>query len=413
MRSRTFASSVSGVSTAATLLLSTLSQTPTLVAADLICTQLGPDTFHVGSTLKFTWSDTQTVQIDTFNLNLYCAENETFLQTITTLNSTSPATYPWVVNSSISAFSSSCQYNQYHGAFDWTSSDSETGAVTKNSARCKVVLMIADTPSAPGSSPANGPSDDSTFDDEPAPSSIVVSDKIKTIVIGVGCAVGALVLAGVVGFYVIRYSNKRAAEEQMSKKLREPIQSGPLFAPMDRNNGGNGGAAGRRYNELSSVTTGSETMGHSPAMTTRTTEMAQLNGVTPIGTPVMSSNSIALGSRSPTPIAAAHAKAAAAAAAAAAGNGNGNTSSLLSPRSSVATPALAHHYPSGDRPSSLLTSPFVPADEASGRTSPSRQQQQQQQHYQNDIQMQQQQHQIQQQLQQQQQQQATYGNGYY
>ncbi|KAF8944158.1 hypothetical protein BGZ47_004581 [Haplosporangium gracile] len=409
MRPRTFASSVSAASTAATLLLlSTLSQTPTLVAADLACTQLGADTFHVGSTLKFTWSDTQTVQIDTFNLNLYCAENETFLQTITTLNSTSPATYPWIVNSSISAFSSSCQYNQYHGAFDWTSSDSETGAVTKNSARCKVMLMIADTPGAPGSS-ADGPKDDGTFDDEPTPSSIVVSDKTKTIVIGVGCAVGVLVLAGVVGFYVIRYSNKRAAEEHMSKKLREPIQSGPLFAPMDRNNGGNGGAAGRRYNELSSITTGSETMGHSPAMTTRTTEMVQLNGVTPIGTPVMSPNSIALGSRSPTPIAAAHAKAAAAAG----GNGNGSSPSLLNPHSSIATPALAHHYSSGDRPSSLLTSPFVPADEASGRTSPPRQQQQQQQHYQNDIQMQQQQHQIQQQLQQQQQQQAAYSNGYY
>ncbi|KAG0283825.1 hypothetical protein BGZ96_011803 [Linnemannia gamsii] len=254
------------------------------------------------------------------------------------------------------------------------------------------MLMIADTPgglgaAAPGSS-------DNGFDDEPTPSSIVVSDKTKTIVIGVGCAVGVLVLAGVVGFYVIRYSNKRAAEEQMSKKLREPIQSGPLFAPMDRNNGGNGGA--RRYNELSSVTTGSETMGHSPATTTRTTEMIQMNGVTPIGTPVMSNSNIsALGSRSPTPIAAAHAKAAAAAAAAAAGaGGNGNSPSLLDPRSSVTTPALAHHYSSGERPSSLLTSPF---------------------HYQNEIQMQQQQQQqIQQQLQQQQQQQqAAYSNGYY
>ncbi|OAQ31719.1 hypothetical protein K457DRAFT_123985 [Linnemannia elongata AG-77] len=410
MRSRSFLSSVSAA--AALLLLSTttlLSTTPSLVAADLTCTQLGADTFHVGSTLKFNWTDTQTVQIDTFSLNLYCAENETFLQTITTLNSTSPASYAWVVNSSISAFSSSCQYNQYHGAFDWTSTNPDTGAATKNSARCKVMLMIAGTASAPGSS--GGSSDGGTFDDEPTPSSIVVSDKTKTIVIGVGCAVGVLVLAGVVGFYVIRYSNKRAAEEQMSKKLREPIQSGPLFAPIDRNNGGNGGAAGRRYNELSSVTTGSETMGHSPATTTRTTEMVQLNGVTPIGTPVMSSNSIALGSRSPTPIAAAHAKAAAAAAAAAAG-GNGSSPSLLNPRSSITTPALAHHYSSGgERPSSLLTSPFVPADEASGRTSLFRQQQQQQ-HYQNEIQMQQQQHQIQQQLQQQQQQ-AAYSNGYY
>lgn len=272
------------------------------------------------------------------------------------------------------------------------------------------MLLIADTPGAPGAA-APDASSDNGFEDEPSPSSIVVSDKTKTIVIGVGCAVGVLVLAGVVGFYVIRYSNKRAAEEHMSKKLREPIQSGPLFAPMDRNNGGNGGA--RRYNELSSVTTGSVTTGHSPATTTRTTEMIQMNGVTPIGTPVMSNSNItALGSRSPTPIAAAHAKAAAAAAGA---GGNRNSSSMLDPHSSVTTPAQAHHYSSGERPSSLLTSPFVPADEASGRTSPFRQQQQEQQHYQNEIQMQQQQQQqIQQQLQQQQQQQqAAYSNGYY
>ncbi|KAG0378126.1 hypothetical protein BGX24_004675 [Mortierella sp. AD032] len=410
MRSRSYASSATATATVAAgvLFLSTLSTT----AADLACQQLGADTFHIGSTLKFTWSDTQTVQIDSFNLNLYCAQTEKFLQTITTLNSTSPATYPWVVNSTIAAFAPSCEYNQYHGAFDWTSSDSETGAVTQNSAKCKVMLMISDSPNSPGApgSAVNGP--ETPFEDEPAPSSIVVSDKTKTIVIGVGCAVGLLVLAGIIGFYVIRYSNKRAAEENQSRKLREPIQSGPLFAPMDRNNGGNGGA-GRRYNELSSVTTGSETMGHSPATTARTTEMVQLNGATPIGTPVLSHkiSSAALGSRSPTPIAAAHAKANAAAAAAAAGNTLTNSPSLLSPRSSIATPVALHY--NQDRPSSLLTSPFVPADEAaSGRTSPFRHQQQ---HYQNDIQMQQQnQHQIQQQLQQQQQQQQqAYTNGYY
>ncbi|KAF9126252.1 hypothetical protein BGW39_006748 [Mortierella sp. 14UC] len=398
MQSRSF------VAAAGLFLLATLSTT----AADLACQQLGADTFHVGSTLKFTWTDTQTVQIDTFNLNLYCAQNEKFLQTIVTLNSTSPATYPWIVNASIAAFAPSCEYNQYHGAFDWTSSNPDTGAVIQNSAKCKVMLMMSDSPGAPGST-VNGP--ETPFDDEPSPSSIVVSDKTKAIVIGVGCAVGLLVLAGVVGFYVIRHSNRRAAEEQMNKKLREPIQSGPLFAPMDKTNGGgNGGMAGRRYNELSSVTTGSETMGHSPATTTRTTEMVQLNGLTPIGTPVMSHNNsssaAALGSRSPTPIAAAYAKANAAA------NTGTNSPSLLSPRSSITTPLAARY--NQDRPSSLLTSPFVPADEAaaaSGRTSPFRQQQ----HYQNELQMQQQnQQQIQQQLQQQQQQQQqAYTNGYY
>ncbi|KAF9904621.1 hypothetical protein EC991_002551 [Linnemannia zychae] len=408
MRSRSFVSTTTAVAAAAGLcFLSSLSTT----AADLTCQQLGAaDTFHIGSTLKFTWSDTQTVEIDTFNLNLYCAQDERFLQTITTLNSTSPDTYAWVVNSSIAAFAPTCEYNQYHGSFDWTSTDSETGAVTQNSARCKVMLMIANSPGAPGSA-ANDPE---ISDDEPSPSDIVVSDKTKTIVIGVGCAVGLLVLAGIVGFYVIRHSNRRAAEEQMNKKLREPIQSGPLFAPMDRTNGGgNGGAAGRRYNELSSVTTGSETMGHSPATTARTTEMAQFNGASPIGTPVMNHNSSssnsALGSRSPTPIAAAYAKANAAA------NAGTNSPSLLSPRSSIATPLAAHY--NQDRPTSLLTSSFIPADEAaaSGRTSPSRQQQQQQEHYQNEIQMQQMnQQQIQQQLQQQQQQQQqAYSNGYY
>ncbi|KAF9086940.1 hypothetical protein BGX23_008486 [Mortierella sp. AD031] len=366
------------------------------VEADLACTQLGADTFHIGSTLKFTWNDTQTVSIDTFSLNLYCATDEKLLQTITTLNSTSPATYPWVVNSSISAFSPVCQYNQYHAAFDWATTDEETGAVVRSSAKCKVMLMINDNNNNSGGSGSSRNGPEAPFDDEPTPSSIVVSDKTKIIVIGVGCAVGALVLAGVVGFYVIRYSNRRAAEEQASKKLREPIQSGPLFAPMDRGNGGSGGAGGRaaRYNELSSVTTGSETMGHSPAITTRTTEMMQLSGATPIGTPTMGSKA-ALGSMSPTPIASAYAKANA--------TGGGSPPSILSPRSSVLS--------GSERPSSLLTSPFVPADEG-GRTSPFRQQQQQQQQYELEIQ-QQHQNQIQLQQQQQQQQQQAYGNGYY
>ncbi|KAF9926816.1 hypothetical protein FBU30_003670 [Linnemannia zychae] len=387
-----FAFSPSTTTKAAVGLFFGLLSTLPAINADLACTQPGSNTFHNDSTLKFTWTDTQTEQIDTFNLNFYCAQSSTLIQNIATLNSSSPATYAWVIKSALGG----CPYNQYQGAFEWSTSNSETGALVQKSAKCKVMLLISD---APGASSSNPNGDEDPFEDEPSPSSIVVSNKTKSIVIGVGCAVGLLVLAGIVGFYVIRYSNKRAAQEQLSKKLREPLQSGPLFAPKDRSNGSGANGRGGRYNELASVTTGSDTMGHSPATTARTTEMVQLNGVTPIGTPVMNHSGGAFEPRSPTPIAAAHAKA----------NAAGGNSSTLNSR------PLSSQFQYGnsqERPSSLLTSTFIPADEASGRTSPFRTPSQQQ-HYQNEIQMQQQQQQqIQQQLQHQQQQQA-YSNGYY
>lgn len=79
--------------------------------ADIICTQFGADTFRVGSMLKFMWNDTQSTAIENFNLGLYCATTSKLLQTITTLNLTSPSPYPWVVNSSITAFSAECPLN--------------------------------------------------------------------------------------------------------------------------------------------------------------------------------------------------------------------------------------------------------------------------------------------------------------
>jgi len=216
------------------------------------------------------------------------------------------------------------EYQQFQGAFSWTTSDPDTEVQTPGVNKCKVMQLVGEgAHAAPGS---HNPSEtEPQVDDDVEPSEIVVSDKTKNILIGVGSAFGALILAGFIGFYYIRYSNKLAAEEEMSKKLREPIQTGPLFPPMDRSNGsshglGDGGRAAR-YNELSSVTTGSLSL-NSPATTK--TEMAELGAKV---------------SRAPTPIAAAHAK-------------------------------VGHHSPSStsaalaDRPPSLLTSTFVPAEEA-------------------------------------------------
>ncbi|KAG0362853.1 hypothetical protein BGZ54_008462 [Gamsiella multidivaricata] len=366
-------------------LVSLLSLAPAPAQADILCTQFGADTFHIGSTLKFQWNDTQSISLETFNLNLYCEQNNKMVQTITTLNMTSPSPVTWVVNSTLSAFSQDCTLNQYRGAFDWIYDDPDTGVSSVGSGKCKVILLVGTGAATP--SPGSASADDPLPADDPQPSDIVVSDRTKSIVIGVGCAVGALVLAGFVGFYVIRYSNKRAAEDQSAKKLREPISTGPLFPPMDRSH--QGGAAGAtaggkaaRYNELASVTTGS------PATTSRTAEMVELGGVTRPGSTQFLSP--ALGSRSPTPIAAAHAKLG---------------SSIRSPSSSSGTFQ-------NDRPGSLLTSTFVPSDDSytrspSSHKNPFEKRENLQLQYEQE--MQQQQHQLQHQ-QQQQQQQQNYGS---
>ncbi|KAG0303211.1 hypothetical protein BGZ98_006895 [Dissophora globulifera] len=376
---------------------------PAPAQADLLCTQFGADTFHIGSTLKFQWNDTQSIAIDTFNLNLYCVQNNKLIQTITTLNQTSPSPTVWVVNSTLSAFAADCPYNQYQGSFDWTYPNPDTGATVIGQAKCKVLLLIGS--GTDSSSDGSDPTD--TFPAEDPPSSdIVISSKTKSIVIGVGCAVGVLALAGIVGFYIIRCSNRRAAEEQASRKLREPIHSGPLFAPMDRpSRNGSGLNDGRaaRYNELASVTSASVSMG-SPAMSTTRTEMVELGNTsnTPLAahyaaSPVLGSRSSTpiaahyasptLGSRSPTPIAAAHAKL------------SGSSSGHLSSASSMM---------GQERPGSLLTSSFTPTDGSIRSPSPHKnpfEQRENVQQYEQDLhlQQQQQQHQLQQ-LQQQQQQ---------
>ncbi|CAO3571999.1 unnamed protein product [Mortierella alpina] len=359
-----------------------LSTTPTPAQADILCTQYGADTFRIGSTVKFQWNDTQSIAINTFDLNLYCVQNNKIIQTITSLNETSPSPVPWIVNSTMASYSPECPLNQYQGAFEWSYTD-EAGTPARGSAKCKVILFVGTGAQAPPA--GTNPNDAEPLpEDDPQPSDIVVSDKTKSIVIGVGCAVGALVLAGFVGFYYIRYSNKRAAEEHASRKLREPIHAGPLFAPRTGGPGSGSSStiAGRqaaKYNELASITTGSV---GSPA-TTRT-EMVELGNPAP---PTPGFASPALGSRSPTPIAAAHSK-------------------LLSTPASPSSSTMSGN----GRPASLLTSSFVPADERSRSSSPQPRnpfEQRENEQYEQELQLQQQQQLHQQQ---QQQQQQTYGS---
>ncbi|KAF9159906.1 hypothetical protein BGX20_002746 [Mortierella sp. AD010] len=322
----------SAASLAFTGLVGLLSTAPSPAQADLICTQTGSDTFHIGSTIKFGFNDTQTTDIEYFNLNLYCYQSGQLVETLMILNSSSPSPAVWVANSTLTTLSTDCPYNQYQGVFEWSTTDPDTDLNTVGKVACKVMLLVGT-----GSQASAGVgSDDSDLDtDEPDSGDIEVTEKTKRILIGVGCAVLALILAGFVGFYYIRYSNKRAAQDQINKKLREPMQSGPLFPPIDRSRDANS-----RYNELSSVAPSSVA---SPALTSRT-EMGELGG---------SHLSPALGSRSPTPIAAAHAKLA------------GQSGGHLSASQSF----------NNERPGSLLTSSFVPIED--GRNPFERDEQQQ------------------------------------
>ncbi|KAG0026114.1 hypothetical protein BGZ82_009635 [Podila clonocystis] len=200
-----------------------LSFTPAPVKADVLCTQFGFDTFQVGSTVEFEWSDNQAVPIGSFNLDLFCFENGKLLKTLATLNaSTSVSPQSWTVDNSILSFHNDCPLNQYQGVFDWTTTDPTTGATGTGSSKCKAMLL-----NGPGVIPAPGAIDPSQQpqDEDPSSGPVVISDRTKTIVIGVGCAVGALVLAGFIGFYYIRIKNKRAEQDLANKKLREPLQA--------------------------------------------------------------------------------------------------------------------------------------------------------------------------------------------
>ena len=192
---------------------------------------------------------------------------------------------------------------------------------------------VVTPPNQPNPSDPSSPT--SPEDDLPT-GQIEISDKTKKIVIGVGCAVGALVLAGFVGFYYIRFKNRRAVEKSANRKLREPLQPDHTRPGM-----GPGAAASQaRYNELGSVAP--SVAGYSPLQ--RPGEMVELGGMPP----APSSPGASLSSRpqsfdyrsgSPTPIASRHAA---------------NSSGLLA-------------QPSGsfisDRPPSLLTSSFTPPGE--------------------------------------------------
>ncbi|KAF9978603.1 hypothetical protein BGZ73_001519 [Actinomortierella ambigua] len=409
--------------------------------ADLLCTQSGTNTFRVGSTLKFQWNDTQTVEIDSFSLHLYCVENSKLIMpnivpNLSTLTSPSPVS--WVVPNDIAAHSSECKLNQYYAAFVWPSTDPETGAAKEDMARCMTLLF--NNPNSPGTGNSGGSGDPNGLDEDPesAPQepsnvdengNIIVSDQTKSIVIGVGCAVGVLVLSGIVGFYVIRYRNKRAVEKEQSHKLREPMQKGPIFppsssssnssgrsSPSDGVSGGRGdGHAGmiaatahtarvgqKRYNELSSnVSTSDHGDQFSNHRHSHTAEMSELGGggMTPMTVthttvmvpppartttpPPPTSPSLSFSSRPSTPIAAQHAKLFRT------GEHNRDNSGTFSPTMTYPLGQLQPGTGAGDRPVSVLTSSFVPIEDEPDR----RKKQQQQQQYELQTQLQQQQQQ--------------------
>ncbi|KAF9921742.1 hypothetical protein FBU30_008193 [Linnemannia zychae] len=315
---------------------------PWITQAQLQCQQFGADTFRVGSTLKFYWSNAggeAAEPIPSFNIDLYCFESNKYMQTIATVNtSSSVSPYSWQVDQSIMNNIAQCQFNQYQGRFTWNATDPNTGALTAQSAACKTMLLVGPGVVGPGGSQQPTPDSNSPLpEDDPPIGQIEVSDKTKKIVIGVGCAVGALVLAGFFGFYYIRFKNKRAVEKSANRKLREPLD--PDHArPVT----GSGTATSQaRYNELDSVAT--SVAGYSPLQPPG--EMVELNGM-PSSSSSVSTKSGHQGfdyrAGSPTPIASRHAN-------------SPNAALLSQPSTSF----------SSDRPPSLLTSSFIPPNDES------------------------------------------------
>ncbi|KAG0269850.1 hypothetical protein BGZ95_001879 [Linnemannia exigua] len=295
-----------------TAFLATLALLPRAADAQLQCQQFGADTFRVGSTLKFGWSDASGGSgaesgIPSFNIDLYCYESSKYMQTVATVDTTNAT--------------------QYQGRLTWNTTDPNTGLATTGSALCKTILLVGlPTPSGGGAQQPN-PQSPNTSEDDPPTGDIEITDKTKNIIIGVGCAVGALVLAGLVGFYYIRFKNKRAVEKSANRKLREPLQP-----DLSRPGTGPGTSASHaRYNELGSGTT--SIVGYSPLQ--RPGEMVELKGMPSSSSRPQSEYR----SASPTPIASRHAA---------------NNSGLL------AQPSTSF---SSDRPPSLLTSPFTPPGE--------------------------------------------------
>ncbi|KAF9366888.1 hypothetical protein BGX34_000006 [Mortierella sp. NVP85] len=210
---------------------------------------------RVGSEVKFFWNDTQTNPIETFKLNIYCYENSKLITTLGEFNATN-ATSPqyWIVDSSILKTQKDCPLNQYQGGFEWIYYDLASSVYKTGVTRCKVMLLVGPgVASAPGASPPPPSQSDSSElpptdpDDEPGPRTVIVTDRTKHILIGVGSAVGALFLAGFVGFYFIRYKNKHAEQESIKKRRESqllPASSASVHG------GGNGQVPVRPQSEI-------------------------------------------------------------------------------------------------------------------------------------------------------------------
>ncbi|KAF9203939.1 hypothetical protein BGZ49_005878 [Haplosporangium sp. Z 27] len=206
-----------GWSTPVIGMLASLALIPLMVQGQILCQQFGPDSFHVNSTIKFLWTDAGAEPISAFNLDFYCYENNQLIKTLASLNtSSSSSPQYWTVDQSIMNTISECPMNQYQGRFDWTYTDPNTGSLTNGTAPCKSILLVG-----PGVTPPAGalPIEPQIVDDNPGP--VEITNQTKMIVIGVGCAVGVLVLAGVAAFYFIRYKNKRAEDNVAGEKLQE------------------------------------------------------------------------------------------------------------------------------------------------------------------------------------------------
>ncbi|KAF9110321.1 hypothetical protein BGX27_006503 [Mortierella sp. AM989] len=330
---------------------------PSIVRGDITCTQYGSDTFRVGSILKFHWNDTASVPISTFTLDFYCYQSSTRIMTLATLDTiTSVSPQSWAVDQSIMNTLSECPLNQYQARFDWTYTDPYTGASATGFTPCKSILLVGPGVVPPAEA---APAEPQPTDDVPGP--VIITDKTKMVVIGVGCAVGVLILAGFVGFYFIRYKNRRAEQDSASKKLREPL-SRPSSSVEGDGFGGNQNVVGAT--------------GYAPVSKE---EMVEMGGVRPMSYSNSRPQSFVPGLQTP----------------------------IATHPYKLSTQPSALSQPSGpfvnDRPASLLTSPFTPPGDNS-RTAEEREQQRQQ--YEQQMLHQQQ---IQHQQQQQQQQQLSYG----
>ncbi|KAF9968746.1 hypothetical protein BGZ70_009024 [Mortierella alpina] len=357
---------------------------PTFTHADITCNTF-KDTFRVGDTLKFVWNDTQSYIISNFNLDLYCVETGKLVCTLATLNTnTSEPTVEWTVDDTIQAGAAECPRHQYSASFDWHYSDPTTLEAKVGTGSCNRIMLFI--PPATTSSAATPDQDDpANTDDRPPDRQIFISDKTKTIIIGVGGAVGALILAGFFGFYFIRCMNRRAEEAAANRKLREPlhassVEEGGSSGSLAKNKHDNGD--GTRYSALSSVTT------------TLPGDKMELD-------PMGSSYSTASG---------------------ASASRSGSHLPMMTERTSQEPPlsstraTMRHSMQSGmsgppasftnERPTSLLTSSFTPPTEDEQRRilRTRQREEQERQHYEEQLQQQQQQQQQHQQQQQQQQQ---------